>query len=379
MMARLRIAAAISGFILCSAAGIYLWPQARDAARLLLAQDDPVALADLQLASVMQNDRAAIQKQIETALADGDSDLAQSFVELAQGRNVALPDELTARVAARVAEDTSTLSTARRFAAGFVTGDVNDMASLSGTVAGDLFVYGDIRDMVREGTRLASGEEADHLILGLAAAGIAVTAATYASAGTAAPMRAGLSLVKGARKAGRISEGLAKWGTRSAREMVDAPALRHAVGAVSVARPANSVVMLKTAFKAEKAGALVRLGKDVGRITGKAGGRGAMDVLKVAQGPKDVARAARLAEANGGATRAILKLLGRGALVLASGAFNLTMWLFGALMTLVGILVSIKSGTERLTQMWYNRRRRRRNKALMRELRNAQDRLAIAV
>ena len=357
-MARLRVAAAVSGFIFCTAAGIYLWPQARDSARLLLAQDDPVALADVKLASVMQNDRAAIQKQIETALADGDSDLAQSFVELAQGRNVALSDELTARVAARVADDTSTLSTARRFAAGFVTGDVNDMASLSGTVAGDLFVYGDIRDMVREGKRLSSGEEADHLILGLAAAGIAVTAATYASAGTAAPMRAGLSLVKGARKAGRISEGLAKWGTRSAREMVDAPALRHAVGAVSVA--------------------LVRLGKDVGRITGKAGGRGAMDVLKVAQGPKDVARAARLAEANGGATRAILKLLGRGALVLASGAFNLTMWLFGALMTLVGILVSIKSGTERLTQMWCNRRRRRRNKALVRELRSAQDRLAVA-
>ena len=45
----------------------------------------------------------------------------------------------------------------------------------------------------------------------------------------------------------------------------------------------------------------------------KAGIRAAKDTLKIAEGPKDVARAARLAEAKGGQTRAILKVLGRGA------------------------------------------------------------------
>src|SRR5690606_14652645 len=139
------------------------------------------------------------------------------------------------------------------------------------------------RDVVREGRRLASGADADHLILGLAAAGLAVTAATYATAGTAAPVRAGLSLVKGARKAGRLSEPLAKWGARSAREMVDAPALRHALASASLSQPSRATGAIRAAFKAEKAGALVRLGKDVGRVGGKAGGRGALDVLKVAQ------------------------------------------------------------------------------------------------
>src|SRR5690606_22123293 len=132
-----------------------------------------------------------------------------------------------------------------------------------------------------EGKRLVSGEEVDQLVLGLAAAGLAITAMTYASAGAASPVRAGLSLVKGARKTGRLSEGLAQWGARSAREVVDGPALRQAVSRTSWVRPAASMNAIKAAFKVEKAGALVRLGKDMGRIGGKVGGRGAMDVLRV--------------------------------------------------------------------------------------------------
>ena len=154
-------------------------------------------------------------------------------------------------------------------------------------------------------------------------------------------------MVKDARKVGRLGEGLTQWAGRSAREVVDAPMLQQAVAKGSVLRPGETVSAIKAAFRAEKAGALVRLAKDVGRVGEKAGTRGALDTLRIAQGPKDVARAARLAESKGGQTRAILKVLGRGALLLAAGAFNLTMWVFGALLALFGFLSSIKATTER--------------------------------
>ena len=110
-----------------------------------------------------------------------------------------------------------------------------------------------------------------------------------------------------------------------------------------------------------RAGAgLVRLGKDVGRVGEKAGVRGALDTLAISQGPKDVARAARLAQSKGGQTRAILKMLGRGALLLATGAFDLTMWVFGALFALFGLLSSIKATTERLTLSWLHDKKARR-------------------
>ena len=366
----LRISTALTTLVACSVVLLQVMPHAREAGAVLAAKDDPAALSELKLDSLLSKDAlgkdvpgknaALVRDNIEAALAAHDADLASSFVELARDRGIALPDDLLSRVSDAVREENSTSHFAKRFATGLVTGNADDVASLSGTVAGDLFVIGDVRDVVREGKHLAMGEETDRLVLGLAAAGLAVTAATYVSVGGAAPVRAGLSLVKDARKVGRLGEGLAAWAGRSAREVVDTPMLQNAVATGSVLRPGETASAIRAAFRAEKAGALVRFGKDVARVTEKAGTRGALDTLRVAEGPKDVARAARLAEARGGKTRAIMKLLGRGALLLATGAFDLALWLFGALVTLFGVLSSIKATAERLTQSWCDRRRARR-------------------
>ncbi len=359
-MRRLRIGLALAGMAVCLTALAQVAPHARDAFAVLSAQDDPPALADLQVNSAMRNNPALVSDQIEAALTQGDADLAASFVELARERNIAVNDELSKRVSDAVTETNSGSHFAKRFATGLVTGNADDVASLSGTVAGDLFVFGDIRDVVREGKHLAMCEDTDRLVLGLAAAGLAVTVATYVSVGGTAPVRAGLTMVKDARKVGRLGEGLTEWAGRSAREVVDAPVLQQAVATGSVLRPSETVSAIRAAFRAEKAGALVRLAKDVGRVGEKAGARGALDTLRIAEGPKDVARAARLAEAKGGQTRAILKILGRGALLLAAGAFNLSMWVFGALLALFGFLSSIKATTERATESWLRRKKARR-------------------
>jgi hypothetical protein len=359
-MRRLRLGLAVTGMAVCATACVLLWPHARDAGAILAAQDDPAELSDVELNSALRNNQALIEQNIEQALAANDADLANSFVELAREKNITLTGELSKRVSDAVTEANSTSHFAKGFASGLVTGNADDVASMSGTVAGDLFVFGDIRDVVREGKHLAMGEDTDRLVLGLAAAGLAVTAATYVSVGGAAPVRAGLTLVKDARKVGRLGEGLTEWAGRSARDLVDTPMLEDAVASGSVMRPGQTLNAIRAAFDTGKAGGLVRLAKDVGRVGEKAGTRGALDTLSIAEGPKDVARAARLAESKGGQTRAILKVLGRGALLLAAGAFNLSLWVFGALMALFGFLSSIKATTERLTQSWLLRKKARR-------------------
>lgn len=360
MKASWRIGVALAGAAAAVAVFALVWPRAHDTAALLLAQDDPAELSDLQLGSALRDPENSIQQNVAAALDAGDVDLAKSFIDLAKDRNIPLPSGMSERVEAAVAEENSAAGVARRFATGLVTGEANDAASLSGTVAGDLFVFGDIRDVIREGQRLAMGEDADRLVLGLAGAGLAVTAATYVSAGGAAPVRAGLSMVKDARKLGRLGAGLTEWAGRSARGVVDAPALQQAVATASITHPGQAIAAMKAAFKAEKAGGLVRLAKDVGRVSEKAGTRGALDVLRIADGPKDIARAARLAEKKGSQTRAILKLLGRGALLLTVGAFNLAWWIFAACFAVFGFLSSIKSATERFTLSWLRRSKRKR-------------------
>jgi hypothetical protein len=262
----MRIGRAIASMGICAALFTALWPHARDAGAILAAQDDPAELSDIRLNSALRNDKALVEQGIGAALAANDADLAASFVDLAREKNISLSEDLSRRVREAVAEENSSAHFAKRFATGLVTGDADDVASLSGTVAGDLFVFGDIRDVVREGKHLAMGEDTDRLVLGLATVGLAVTAATYVSVGGVAPVRAGLTLVKDARKVGRLGEGLTQWAGRSAREVVDTPMLQQAVATGSVLRPGQTMTAIKAAFRAEKAGALVRLAKDVGRV-----------------------------------------------------------------------------------------------------------------
>jgi hypothetical protein len=363
-MGRVKLGLAVLGMAVSAAMVAALWPNARDAITALAAQDDPAALADLQLNSALRNDPSLIPDNIETALAAGDADLAGSFTELAQDKGVALSDDLSKRVGEAVAEDNSSAQFAKRFATGLVTGNADDVASLSGTVAGDLFVWGDIRDAVRESKHLVMGEETDHLILGLATVGLAVTAATYVSVGGAVPLRAGLTLVKDTRKVGRLSEGLVQFAGRSAREVVDAPVLQKAVASGSVLRPGETISAVKAAFRAEKAGVLVRLAKDVGRIGEKAGIKAAQDTLKIAENPKEVARAAQLAGAKAGKTRAYLKVFGRSALLGVTWLWTLASWLFSIAMALLAFLCAIKSTTERLTYAWLRRKKARQARRL---------------
>jgi hypothetical protein len=337
-------------------------PHARDSGAILSAQGDPVALSDSQLRTVARPKPDDVAREIDAALTSGDTELATSFVELARALDVALPDAVTARVDAAVADSHRSGHIARQFASGLVTGEVSDAASLTGTITGDLFVFGDVRDVVREGKHLIAGEEVDRFVLGLACVGLAVTAGTYASIGLATPARAGLTLVKDARRAGRLSSGLGAWAGRSAATLIDKPMLENAVAEASLTQPSQTVRAIKAAVKLDRAGEMVSVVKDVGRVGEKAGARAALDVLKVAEGPEDVARAARLAAAKGGQTRAIIKILGRGALVLASGAFSLASWVFAALCALFGFVSSIKSTTERLSLAYFRRRRLRRER-----------------
>jgi hypothetical protein len=348
----------------CVVAVALMWPRARDSAAILIAQNDPAALSDVLLHTTARPKADNVVREIDSALASGDTDLATSFVELARSLDLVLPPDVPARVDAAVAESQTTSHIARQFASGLVTGEVSDAASLTGTVAGDLFVFGDIRDVVREGKHLVTGDEVDRFVLGLACVGLAVTAATYASVGIAAPARAGLTLVKDARRAGRLSAGLGAWAGKSAATLIDRPLLESAVAEASLLQPSQTARAIKAAVKLDRAGEMVTVVKDVGRVGEKAGARAALDVLKIAEGPEDVARAARLAAAKGGQTRAIIKILGRGALLLVSGTFTLASWLFAVLSALFGVVSSIKAMTERLSLAYFRRRRIRRQRRL---------------
>ncbi len=106
----------------------------------------------------------------------------------------------------------------------------------------------------------------------------------------------------------------------------------------------------------------------------KAGTRAALDGLKISDSPREMARVAKLAEKQGGKTRAILKLLGRGAIALTVAAFDLSLWVLWAALTVFGFVSAAKGAVERATWRGLQRRKVRHAK---REL-ERQRRLAMA-
>lgn len=93
---------------------------------------------------------------------------------------------------------------------GVWTGRADDGVGLGCAVASDLVVFGDVRDLTRQGVAWFRGEDTDEVLVALSAAGIALTLTPQVGAGT--------SLLKAARRAGTLSETLSRSLVRLVRE-----------------------------------------------------------------------------------------------------------------------------------------------------------------
>lgn len=303
LLIRLAIVAAFGAGV------IYTLPEAwRGMELALAAEKDPATLADLRLKGF---DAEAATNEIEAALKVGDAELAASFVALAGERAIELPKELLAKVEQANSSSEATKRGIYNFAHGFITGEPQDLSGFAGAATGDLMIFGDIRDLAREGSRWLRGVDSDPLIMGLAAAGLAVTGVTYLSWGTAAPARVGSTLVKVARRTGKLSAKLAD----------------------------DVTILLKARRTNRVAGALT----DVAQIQRKAGTRVALESMRHAEHVGDLTKATLLAEKKGKSTLAIFKTLGRGAIALGAGALAITGWVVGAASSLTFFVIAVVS------------------------------------
>jgi hypothetical protein len=300
-------------------------PQGKHALDLNLAADDPARLSDLQLADGFS--AGVAQREIAEALDQGDIELAVSFVTLAEERGIVVPEELKARLALAQSPGMRSSRAAGNFGRGFITGQTDDASGLVGAATGDLIGWGDVRDLVREGWHALSGQNVNRMLVGMSAAGLAVTAWTYLSAGAATPVREGLSVAKAAGRAERLGQGLME---SVGRSVVDGNAERVGVALA-----------------------------DLGTVESKAGTRAALQGLREAEDITEVSKLKQLAGAKGRSTLAILKTLGRSAFVLGAVAVTAAGWILGAFVNLFLIVLAIQRGFIALVRKLWPRQTRR--------------------
>lgn len=318
------------------------------------AAEDPVALAALRLPQALTPER--LDAALAEALAARDAELARSLVDLAQDHGVAVAD---ARLDALVAlEADAAWHAAADFADGFVAGAAGGAAALMGAVAADVIGYGDLRDLFHEGRRIAAGGEPDPTTIAIGVAGIALTGAAWASLGSALPARGGLTLLKTADRSGALSPPMRASLARLGREAVDVDQAGRALAGLRRLDPAGARVALAASVRPAGIASLRGLAGDVALLQTRTGTRGVRQALALADDAGDLRRAARLAEAHGSRTRAILAMTGRGAL--AFGALSLSaigtalgalLWLLGAAMVVGRIAELAARGLWRLGRL----------------------------
>jgi hypothetical protein len=332
ILARMRIGGFALAALLFLLAARSLAP-ALEGLRLAASRDDPVALAQARLDQTLTQARFAAG--LDAALVAGDEDLAKSFVELGGRRGFLPTSEQQSRLSTLHAQPSE--KAIDDFTEGFLHGARDNGAAVAGALAGDLSGYGDLRDLWNESRKFERGEEPDKLVVGLAAAGLALSAAAWSSVGALLPARSGLTLVKGAQKAGRLSVPLAKALAGTAAKAVDREALTAGLFAAAkldllAARAAAARVVRPGALAGFRA-----LGEDAATIFRRAGAGGMKDALALAENGAEIGKAAKLAKVEGGATRAILATLGRGALVFGGLALTAANAVFALASALLGL------------------------------------------
>ncbi len=335
------------------ASGLAILPRGVESTRLLLGPHDETAAAHHVLAAKSSADYQAVAEQ---ALTERDEDLAASVAALAERNGVLLPPDLQSRInaaqaraASRIGEDAWN---------GFLHGDAPNEAALAGAVAADITGVGDLRDLYRQATRYLNGEEVDGLTIGLAAAGLGLTAATVASFGLTLPERAGLSTLKAVRRTGRLSPALAREAGAAASAALDGAALRAVSTSLarldlSAARQAAVRVVRPSALHTLKG-----IGMDAATIGKNAGYRATVQTLGLANSAEEVARVARLSGRFGTATRAVLAL-GGAAFTFASLVATAAFWSMSLIFWCAAVMLWIGGIGQRIGRWIWPKRQRR--------------------
>jgi hypothetical protein len=147
---------------------------------------------------------------------------------------------------------------------GAVTGRGTETAELAGAVIADLFVFGDIRDLIIETGTWLQGGDADDMIVALSAGGILLTVSPSVDLGAA--------VLKTARKMGAVSDGLAR----------------------AVAEAAQK------ALRTGKLDALKQVTDDVGALATRAKPAGAVKILRHVDDPATLRRVVKFSESPDG-------------------------------------------------------------------------------
>jgi hypothetical protein len=262
---------------------------------------------------------------------------AASFIALAQLLDRPLDAEVTARYDNATTTAATLLREGKHGVLGFLSGEADDAASLAGATISDFMIYGDIRDFTIQATNYVMSKEVDEWILGLSVVGLGMTAATVATGGASAPAKAGFSVVKAAKRTGKLTAGLEGAVRHTVLATADLPGLRKRLSAVDGRSPVKMLGEIKAHSAALDTQAMRTLLNRFGAIANRTSPADTLRIVRHVDSVDELARAERISARFGKATAATFDTLGK---KVFKAFTTVALWAAAAFWALVTAIIS---------------------------------------
>lgn len=254
-----------------------------------------------------------ISKEIEAAIVNSEFDDARMYLEIAKSNSYTVDYQKYYSILKTRDTDFNRLKTqVTDFADGFISGESSNMYGIAGSISADFTVVGDVRDLHNEYTKYEQGKPVNELIIALSGAGIGLTALTVGTLGSAAPAKAGTSVMKLAAKTQKITLRFQMYLIKLGRNIFDWPVFAR------VAKQGKGLKNLRRAarqaYHPEAIKPLQDVAKSVNTIRKSSSVADTVHLLKYVETTSDLRRLEKVSLKHGTKTKGLFKLLGRGAL-----------------------------------------------------------------
>ena len=290
---------------LCLSLALALWALSTNPFTRPFVQATPAQVeAALSRAMARHATPQWLSAELDAALDAEDADRVDTLSLIAEDRDILVSPEQALRIDALRARTHGMLATAKT--CGLCMADIATCPSLrlmaACAIPFELTPGGDLNALRRAGQDALAGDPVDRLDVSLALVGLGATTAVLVSGGTSLTVKVGATSLRVARRLGTLTPEFLRVLTRMADvDLKPARLWAHAMGRAPLDEVADSAKLAR----------LGAVGADVTRIAANTSATDAVLLLRHVDSAEDAARLARVSDAAGPRTRAVMETLGK--------------------------------------------------------------------
>ena len=231
----------------------------------------------------------------------------------------------------------------KQFASGFIKGEGTTVSEISGAVTSDFTVVGDLRDIKKEYDKQKNNQQVDQLVVCMAGTGIALTVATYASAGASGVAKVGTSIIKLAAKSKKLTPSFSKELIQQSKNVFDFKTFIHSIKSKKLLDAGDIKHYAKKSFNKNALTPLKKSATSLYKIKKNTNIADTLAMLKYVDNTKDLKTLQRFTSKYKNLSKGYLKLMGKGALRTVKTIIKTAGFITSIIMTIMSMIFTIMS------------------------------------